>query len=584
MIKDSFMRNGVENGTAMMVKGSEQKQKERLGEILVRLGMITSEQLSDALQAGKSENKLLGQVLVEKGTISTQDLAMALSIQLKVPLIDLSRHKVNPEALKKVPEELSRKYKVLPADIIGHSLVLVMENIQDVQAIDDIAFVSKMRVEPMMGYPDEIRKAIDRNYSMGNLEVDYDDTIIKEQAEEKEVLGFEDEASQAPAMRNLNTLIQQAVRSRASDILIEPQEKHVQVRFRIDGVLHEKGTLPLSLHPALLSRLKIISGMNIAERRRPQDGRFSAKIDKDEVDVRVGCGPAVHGEMAALRLLSRSSQLLDLHGLGISDEVFPTVENLLKLPFGMILLGGPTGSGKTTTLYAAINKLDRMGRNIMTIEDPVEYDFDGINQFQVNVKAGMTFATGLRAFMRMDPDVILVGEVRDNETAKIAAQAALTGHLVFSSIHANDAVGVIHRLLDLGVEPFIVCSTVTGAIAQRVVRRICPNCKKSYKPTVEEQAVYETYMGEIPSELYKGEGCNVCSDTGYSGRVGVYEVMLITDEIKRLILARAPVGDIHSKALEQGMVPLMKDGIVKVKEGVTTISEILKQVYSISSY
>ncbi len=565
---------------------SSVKQKERLGEILLRLGMVTSEQISDALQAGKLENKLLGQVLVEKGLVSSHDLAMALSIQLKVPLIDLNCHKVTQEALKKVPEELSRKYNVLPADIIGHSLVLVMENIQDVRAIDDIAFITKMRIEPVMGYPDEIRRAIDHNYSMGDLEVECDETIVREPAreEEKSDILLEEEASQAPAMRNLNMLLQQAVRSRASDILIEPQGRDVQVRFRIDGVLHEKGTLPLSQHPALLSRLKIVSGMNIAERRRPQDGRFSARVDDSEVDVRVACGATVHGEMAALRLLSRSGTLMDLKGLGLSDQALSAFENLLELSFGMILLGGPTGSGKTTTLYAAINRLDRQERNIMTIEDPVEYDFDGINQFQVNTKAGMTFATGLRSFMRMDPDVILVGEVRDNETARIAAQAALTGHLVFSSIHANDAVGVLHRMLDLDVEPFILCSTVAGAIAQRVVRRICPNCKETYHPSVDEQAVYETYMGERPDELYRGAGCNNCSDTGYLGRVGVYEVMLVTEQTKRLVLAGAPVNEIQKAALDEGMVPLMKDGMAKVEAGITTISEILRHVYSISSY
>jgi len=288
--------------------------------------------------------------------------------------------------------------------------------------------------------------------------------------------------------------------------------------------------------------------------------------------------------MAALRLLSRSSTLLDLQGLGLSSRALSTFEDLLKLPFGMILLGGPTGSGKTTTLYAAIKRLDKLERNIMTIEDPVEYDFEGINQFQVNIKAGMTFAAGLRAFMRMDPDVILVGEVRDNETAKIAAQAALTGHLVFTSIHANDAVGVIHRMLDLEVEPFILCSTAAGAISQRVVRRICPDCKEVYQPSVEEQAAYEMNMGEAAVKLYRGAGCNTCSGTGYLGRVGVYEVMTVTEAVKRLILAGVPVADIRNQALEEGMVPLMKDGMAKVKEGITTVSEILKHVYSVSPY
>jgi general secretion pathway protein E len=556
-------------------------KRERLGEILIRTEMVTVEQVQEALQVAGKENKLVGQVLVEQGMLTPRDLATALSIQLKVPLIDLRRHRVHQEALSLVPESLARKHNVLPLDVIGGSLTLVMEDVNDVQAIDDVGMVTKMRIEPMMGYADDIRKAIDRNYAVMGAAIDEfiePSTLMQEEEEE---IPEVDDAYQTPALKHLNLMLQQAARSRASDIHIEPGEDSLHVRLRIDGVLQEVAPLPLTLHKALMSRIKILGGMNIAEQRRPQDGRFTAKVDGESIDIRVACGNTVHGEMAVLRLLPKSTSFFDLSNLGFSASAFEQYEKMLKLPFGMILFGGPTGAGKTTTLYASISKLNSMERNIMTIEDPVEYEIAGINQFQVNLKAGVTFAEGLRSFVRLDPDVILVGEIRDSETAEIATQAALTGHLVLSSIHANDAVGILFRMLDLGMQNYMICSAVVGSVAQRIARRICPHCKEPYEPAVEEKALYESVLGKIDGKLYRGAGCNLCANTGYLGRVGIFEVLTLSEEIKRLLIGNLSYDEIRAQAIKEGMVPMMHDGMLKVKDGTTTVSELLRNLYSL---
>jgi len=558
----------------------EHVKKEHLGEILVRTGIITVVQLQDALEISRREGKLVGQILAEKGLVTAHDLATALSVHLGVPLIDLKRQKVSSEALKLVPENLARQYNVLPLDVIGGSLTIVMENPMDVRAIDDIAAVSKMRIEPVMGFADEISSVIDRNYTVrGRMAEELPSsptTEVKDDIETEEAALAEVEA---PALRNLNLLIQQAARQRASDIHIEPQENKLQIRYRIDGVLQDTMGLPLGIHAALISRLKIMGGMNIAEKRRPQDGRFSAKVDNSEIDIRVACANTVHGEMAVLRLLPKSGPMLDLTGLGFLPGTLEKYKRMIELPFGMIIIGGPTGSGKTTTLYASINLLDRTERNIMTIEDPVEYNFSGINQFHVNPKAGVDFANSLRAFMRLDPDVIMVGEIRDSETARIAIQASLTGHLVFSSVHANDAVSVMLRLVDLGVETYFVCSALAGAVSQRIIRRICPHCREPYEPTAEERLAYQQEMEEQPPQLYRGVGCNFCSDTGYQGRVAIFELLKPSENVKQLLIENATAAQIREEAVKDGMVPLMHDGMMKVKENLTTIAEVLRHVF-----
>jgi type II secretory ATPase GspE/PulE/Tfp pilus assembly ATPase PilB-like protein len=548
---------------------SEKLSRDSLEEILVRIGLIDAEQMQEISRTAAQGNKKLEEVLVEEGLVSPQDLVRALSIQLKVPLIDLKRHTISPQIMKLLPEELARKYNVLPLDVIGQSLALVMGDTTDIATIGDIAAVTKRRIEPMMGFPDEIREAIDRNYGAGGG--GGEEVTVLEAPPEEEVAPEQllSEEAQAPAIRTLNRHILQAIRSRASDIHIEPQKDKVQIRYRIDGVLMDKPSLNPKIHDALISRLKIMSNMNIAERRRPQDGQYAVNVDGKNVDIRVACANTIYGEMAVLRILNKSASLLKLTDLGF-------------LP-GMILLGGPTGSGKTTTLYASINQLNSKDRNIMTIEDPVEYHLPGINQFQVNPKAEVTFANSLRAFMRLDPDVILVGEIRDTETVKIAIQAALTGHLVFSSVHANDAVGILFRLQDLGAESYLICSALAGTISQRIVRRVCPSCREAYQPAAEELAAYKEEMGELPEKFYRGVGCNLCGGTGFMGQCGIFELMTLSEKVKQMFLENSAASQIRAQAIKEGMEPLKHDAMLKVKEGITTIPEVLRNVYS-SSY
>lgn len=559
---------------------SEELSKESLEEVLVRIGLIDAEQMQEISEVARQGDKKIEEALVEEGAISPRDLARALSIQLKVPLIDLKRHTISPEMMKLIPEELARKYNVLPLDIIGNSLALVMADTTDVGTIGDIAVVTKRRIEPMMGFPDEIREAIDRNYGGGSGGEEV--TVLETPPEEEEVKLEQllSEEAQVPAIRTLNRLILQAIRSRASDIHIMPQKDRLYIRYRIDGVLMDKTTLNMQIHDALLSRLKIISNMNIAERRRPQDGQYTVNVDGKNIDIRVACASTVYGEMAVLRILRKSASLLELSDLGFFPDILKRYQKILQLPFGMILLGGPTGSGKTTTLYASLNQLNSKERNIMTIEDPVEYHLPGINQFQVNPRAEVTFASSLRAFMRLDPDIILVGEIRDTETARIATQAALTGHLVFSSVHANDAVGILFRMQDLGVETYLICSSLAGTVAQRIVRRICSHCREAYEPPPEELAAYKEEMEELPDKFYRGAGCNLCGGTGFMGQCGVYEILTLTEEVKHLFLDNATAVEIHKQAVRDGMETLKHDAMLKVKEGVTTIPDVLRNVYS----
>jgi type II secretory ATPase GspE/PulE/Tfp pilus assembly ATPase PilB-like protein len=563
-----------------MSTASEELSRESLEEILVRIGLIDAGQMQEiAKTAGQGEKKL-EKVLVEEGYISPRDLMRALSIQLKIPLIDLKRHTISPDILKLVPEKLARKYTVLPLDVIGKSLALVMADAMDVGIIGDIAAVTKMRIEPMMGFPDEILEAIDRNYGAGSGGEEV--TVVETPPEEEEAKLDQllAEEAQVPAIRTLNRLILQAIRSRASDIHIMPQKDKLYIRYRIDGVLMDKTTLNMQMHNALLSRLKIMSNMNIAERRRPQDGQYTVDVDGKNIDIRVACASTVYGEMAVLRILRKSASLLELTDLGFFPGILKRYQQLLKLPFGMILLGGPTGSGKTTTLYASLNQLNSKERNIMTIEDPVEYHLPGINQFQVNPKAEVSFANSLRAFMRLDPDIILVGEIRDTETARIATQAALTGHLVFSSVHANDAVGILFRMQDLGVESYLICSSLAGTVAQRIVRRICPHCREAYQPPPEELTAYKEEIEELPDKFYRGAGCNLCGGTGFMGQCGVYELLTLTEKVKHLFLENATAVEIHKQAVKDGMETLKHDAMNKVKESITTVPEVLRNVYS----
>jgi general secretion pathway protein E len=453
----------------------------------------------------------------------------------------------------------------------------------DIQVIADLKARSRKSILPAVATPDDIKEAINLSYRVsGEIEQQIGQVAPAEPEATAAARLSPDIVAQTPIVRTVDLLVAQAVRDRASDIHLEPQEDHLRVRYRIDGILHDMLSLPLNAQAAVVSRMKVLAGMNIAERRRPQDGQFSAAVDGKQVDLRVASSDSVHGEMLVLRVLDKSLSLFDLGEVGLLPEALETYRHILKVPLGMLLVAGPTGSGKTTTLYASVNQLDRNERNIVTIEDPIEYQFPGINQIQVNQQANITFATGLRSIMRLDPDVILVGEVRDSDTAKMATQAALTGHLVLSSIHANDAVGVLFRLIDLGVEPFLITSALVGVISQRMVRKLCPHCLIDTEPWADEAAAYLEELGEPLENVRRGGGCNFCANTGYCGRTGVFEVLLLDEDIRRLLLKGASTAEIRAEALRKGMVTMRRDGMIKVREGITSPHEVMRNIYSIT--
>ena len=553
--------------------------RKSLTEMLVEENLITTEQLEKALKLQRKQGGKLTEVLVNQEMVKAEDLAAVLSVQLNVPLIDLKGHMVQPNALRLIPEYTARKHTLIPLDVVGDTLVVVMADPEDIRTIEDIKAQAKMRVDVALGIPSEIERAIDLNYrASGEIEKQISQ-FAPPVLEETKVTS--DLIARTPIAQALDLLISQAVRDRASDIHLEPQEIRLRIRYRIDGILHDMFSLPLSAYMPLVSRVKILAEMNIAEQRRPQDGQFSLKVGDRDIDIRAATMETAHGERVTLRILDKSLALFTLPELGFLPDTLKKYQAMMKCPFGLILVGGPTGSGKTTTLYASINQLDRNERNIMTIEDPIEYHFMDINQTQVNPKAGITFASGLRAIVRHDPDVILVGEIRDKDTAAMAVQAALTGHLVFSSVHANDAVGVLFRLLDLGVEPYLLASTLVGIVAQRMVRRICSHCRAPCQLPVEEQIVYDDEMKEQSTTFYSGVGCNLCAKTGYGGRTGIFELLIMTEEIRRILLSSASAGAIRTQALSEGMTTMKHDGMLKVKEGITSVSEVMRSVFSI---
>ena len=486
---------------------------------------------------------------------------------------------VQPEALQLIPEVMARRYNAIPLTLSGNTLKVAMADPTDIFALEAFSAQSKKRLQPVSATPMEVREAIDFNYKgYGEIEKQISHISIPADAlDERLAIGA---VVDAPLAQALNLIIEEAVRSHASDIHIEPEKDRVRVRYRIDGTLQDMMSLPINVHRAVISRIKILSDMNIADHHRPQDGQFSTEAKNRDIDVRVATVPTVNGEMAVLRLLDKSRATLGLAELGFLPDSMEKYENMLKVPYGMILVSGPTGAGKTTTLYAAINSLDTMGRNIITIEDPAEYRFNDINQIQVNPQAGITFARGLRSILRLDPDVIMVGEIRDAETTQIAIQSALTGHMMLTSIHASDAAGVLTRLIDLGVEPFLIASSVIGIVAQRMVRRICPDCSHNIEAPLVERMAYKREVGEDRTEFPYGTGCASCAYTGYSGRTGIFEIISMSDNIRALVTRRASSSEIRAQALEEGMASMMNDGMRKVQQGITTPSEVLRSAYS----
>jgi general secretion pathway protein E len=494
----------------------------------------------------------------------------------------LRHNSPQPEALSLVPEAMARKYTAIPVFLEGNVLHVAMADSTNILALEALASWSQMRIEPEPATAEEVLEAIDFNYkSYDEIEKQISSISPAEGGRPGKKQIAIDTATEAPVAQALSLIIDEAVKARASDIHIEPGEDRVRVRYRIDGSLHDMFSLPLTTMTPVISRIKILASMNIADHHRPQDGQFSVKAKGRQIDVRVGIIPTVYGEMAVLRLLDKSRATLTLADLGFLSDSLAKYESMLKVPYGIILVSGPTGAGKTTTLYASVNSLDQTERNIITVEDPVEYRFSNINQIQVNPRAGITFASGLRSILRLDPDVILIGEIRDAETANIAIQSALTGHLVLSSIHANDAVGVVLRLIDLGVEPFLVSSALIGVVAQRMVRQLCPNCTRLVEASPEESQVYSREMGEERKEFLYGAGCKACANSGYRGRTGIFEILTTSNDVKRLLVKGTTASELRARAIQEGMSTLLRDGMTKVKNNITTPIEVLRNTYSI---
>ncbi len=568
-----------------MTNPPDAPQRKDLAQAVTEAGLISQEQLEAARKLQQKTGAPLGQVLAEHGFTTAEDLVRITSVQLNMPLIDLTAHKIPPETLRLVPEKLARKHQIVPLDVVGDALVIVMADPYNTLAVDEVARHTNMKVLPAMAIPDQVRQAIDLNYKLSSeIEEQVRRVIpstLREQLEQQVPLDRL-AISDAPVVRVVDLLIREGVKNRASDIHLQPQSTELRVRFRIDGILHDAASLPLSVHLPLISRIKVMANMDIAEHRRPQDGQITYAVDEKELDIRVATFNTLEGEVVALRLLDKTLPLFQLSELGFLPEALDKYLRMLRSPLGMILVSGPTGAGKTTTLYASLNQLDKDEKHIVTIEDPVEFRFGKTSASEINPKADITFASSLRSVVRIDPDVILVGEIRDSETAEMAVQAALTGHLVLSSIHANDSVKTLFRLRHLGVEPFLVSSSLISVVAQRMVRRVCPYCHVLGEPKAEEKIVYQQEMGEEPEHFHYGSGCNFCAETGYFGRTGVFEVLLITEGIRNLLLENVDADTIRAQAIKEGMMTMRHDGMIKVKQGITTPYEVLRSVYSIS--
>ena len=562
---------------------TERQTYKDLGRMLVEAKLITEEQLKRIQEVRDKDGVKIERTLLQERLITPQQLAFFTSLQLKVPFVNLRQEGVRPNAVALIPESVARRYGVIPIDVKDGTLILAMEDPRDVHAIEELATLTRKRIEPVLSTFQDIQEMIDLNYRVGGeIEEQLNQIPTRYKRVRVEETRVSAEAiAQAPVVRAIDLLIKQAVRDRASDIHVEPQEDRLRIRYRIDGILHEVLSLPLSVHPPLLSRVKIMAGLNIAERRRPQDGQISFDMGDRTVDLRVATTNTVYGEMVVLRILDKTFAFLPLAEIGFLPDSLERYLSMVKTPFGMVLISGPTGSGKTTTQYATVNQLDSVGRNILTIEDPVEYRFNNINQMQVSPTAGLTFASGLRAAMRLDPDVILVGEIRDSETAEISTQASLTGHLVLSSVHANDSVSTLYRMIDLGVEPFLLASALVGVTAQRMVRRVCPYCSRPTTIAPDEQEAYEKEMNETRNEFFVGAGCNFCANTGYLGRTGIFEVLVISESIRRMVLGGANADDVREQSIKEGTVHLWHDGMRKVKEGITTPYEVIRNVFSL---
>lgn len=556
--------------------------KRMLGEILVEHGQVTQQQLSEALLQQRVSGKRLGSLLVELGALDERVLADALGEHFQLPVVDLRYATPDPEAIARIPESSARSLSVIPLSFDGASLtVAVADPVRELHA--ELQQMTKTPVTMVIAASTDIRRAIDRHYrALARIE-EYVEAFQKNFVPRQSSGGValvSDDA--APVVQVVNLIIVQGLRDRASDVHIEPMGETLRVRFRIDGVMHDVLALPALMGGAVISRLKVLAGMNIVERRRPQDGQLAMSVDGRDIDVRVATAGTVQGEKVVLRLLDKTKPLFRISDLGMPDDTYAVYSKIVRSPFGMVICAGPTGSGKTTSLYATMSELNQSERNIMTIEDPVEYIFPSINQIQINEQAGITFAGGLKAILRQDPDIVLVGEIRDPETARTAVQAALTGHFVLSSLHATDATSALLRFIDMGIEPFLISSSVVGVVSQRLIRKICEQCRKPHLPSIDELAFFEDAAGPTPDDgFFQGDGCTFCANTGYSDRTGVYELLHISAEMRQLLVNSPTHDNVRALAVSQGMRTLRQEGVALAAQGVTTIAEVIRSIYTL---
>jgi type IV pilus assembly protein PilB len=557
-----------------------EEKTNRIVDELLKNKLATKDQIDKALEESKRTGVELGKVLVSGGIVEENQFASLKADLLGVPFVDLKGYIVDPEVIHLIPEEMSRRSKLVPLFKIKDTLTVAMAEPKDVSAIDELQRKTGLKsIDTVLSSEADIFFVIDHYYGKGTSveEAVKDVTELKTEVapeEEVEARVLEQMAEEAPVVRIVNLLVIQALRERASDIHIEPAEENVNVRLRIDGVLHNIKPLPKQVQGAVISRIKILAKMDIAEKRKPQDGRIEAKAENKTIDLRVSTYPTSFGENVVIRLLDKTSFLLGMSQLGFSGKELARFEKIIRRPYGIILVTGPTGSGKTTTLYAALNSINTTEKNIITIEDPIEYQLPLIRQSQINPKAGLTFATGLRSILRQDPDIIMVGEIRDIETAEIAIHSALTGHLVLSTLHTNDAAGALTRLEDMGVEPFLVASSVTAILAQRLVRLLCEKCREAYEPSAE--LLKDLGIAKEKLTFYRPKGCKYCDSTGYKGRIAIFELLTVSEEIKKLILAKASSGEIKELARREGMSTLWEDGLNKIKAGITSPEEVVR--------
>ncbi len=557
-----------------------QKSTIKIGELLLYAGKITSDQLKNGLKIQEGTNKKLGEVLVGEKYVTQDDIVEVLEYQLGFPRIDLNKYEINQSVVTLLPENIARKYKAIPIDKKGNKLIIAMVDPLNFFAVDDIKLATKMELESVIATADDITKLIDRYYTGSDTKKVLEEFTGSDSYQDTDFDEVEQaEVTSAPIVRLINSLFEQAARSKASDIHIEPYAEEIRVRFRTDGDLKEIMSISRANLSAMVTRIKIIGKMDIAEKRIPQDGRVEAKINDREIDMRISTLPTVYGEKIVIRLLDKTSFNFTKEGLGLSEYNLKVFDNILRSPYGMLLVTGPTGSGKTTTLYTVLRELNKIEKNIITVEDPVEYRLGGINQVQVNVKSGLTFASGLRSILRQDPDIVMVGEIRDGETAQIAVRAAITGHLVLSTLHTNDSPSTIARLIDMGLEPYMVSSAVVGIVSQRLVKTLCPKCKEAYEASYTELKM----LGKSPDTslvLHKPVGCNACN-AGYAGRSAVHEIMAINEDIRKLIDSGASTDKIRDEAVSQGMTSLFQSAFALAEMGNTSFEEVMRVGYSL---